>query len=142
LSTSSPAREVTMVGEAPPEPSGPLVRLSKPSSLCPDPHEVISGRDAHMTTCAKKTAFCRTSLTLWDASAPEIVTLPCHPDVPAVSSPSLVLFSISAGFIRDVAGLDHRTPMTRIGRVRGIQRNALFVVVVVARQLFRIVFDQ
>jgi hypothetical protein len=23
-----------MVGEAPPEPSGPLVRLSKPSSLC------------------------------------------------------------------------------------------------------------
>jgi hypothetical protein len=34
LSTSSPAREVTMVGEAPPEPSGPLVRLSKPSSLC------------------------------------------------------------------------------------------------------------
>ena len=55
-STSSPVREVTMVGEAPPEPSGPLVRLSKPSSLCPDPHEVIPGRDAHMTTCAKKTA--------------------------------------------------------------------------------------
>jgi hypothetical protein len=33
LSTSSPDHEVTMVGEAPPEPSGPLVRLSKPSSL-------------------------------------------------------------------------------------------------------------
>jgi hypothetical protein len=76
-STSSTAREVTMVGEAPPEPSGPLVRLSKPSSLCPDPHEVISGRDAHMTTGAKKTAFCRTSLALWDAPAPEIVALTC-----------------------------------------------------------------
>ena len=33
LSSSSPAHEVTMVGEAPPEPSGLLVRLSKPSSL-------------------------------------------------------------------------------------------------------------
>jgi hypothetical protein len=44
LSTTSSAREVTMVGEAPPEPSGPLVRLSKPSSLCPDPHEVIRTR--------------------------------------------------------------------------------------------------
>jgi hypothetical protein len=33
-SGSSPStREVTMVGEAPPEPSGPFVRLSKPSSL-------------------------------------------------------------------------------------------------------------
>ncbi len=33
-SRSSPsAHEVTMVGEAPPEPSGPFVRLSKPSSL-------------------------------------------------------------------------------------------------------------
>jgi hypothetical protein len=33
LSSSSAAHEVTMVGEAPPEPSGLLVRLSKPSSL-------------------------------------------------------------------------------------------------------------
>jgi hypothetical protein len=77
LSASSPAREVTMVGEAPPEPSGPLVRLSKPSSLCPDPHEVISGQDARMTTCAKKAAFCRSPPALWDASAPEMVALTC-----------------------------------------------------------------
>jgi hypothetical protein len=81
VSWSSPIRsssadlEVTTAGEAPPDPSDLSVRLSKPSSSDPDPHEVISGQDAHMTTYEKKAAFCQTPPYSWDAFAPETVAV-------------------------------------------------------------------
>src|SRR6185437_1577768 len=40
----------------------PCACPSRPPSD-PDPHEVISGRNAHMTTYEKKAAFCRTRRT-------------------------------------------------------------------------------
>jgi hypothetical protein len=77
VSWSSPIRsssadlEVTTAGEAPPDPSDLSVRLSKPSSSDPDPHEVISGQDAHMTTYEKKAAFARLRHTHGTLSPPK-----------------------------------------------------------------------
>src|ERR1700733_5685802 len=72
--SSSSGSEVTTVGE--PEPPDLSVSLSKPSSSDPDPHEVISGRDAHSTPpCEEGRALSTLHHTHETLPAPE--SLPC-----------------------------------------------------------------
>src|SRR5215472_7631973 len=80
----------------------------------PDPHEVISGRDAHMTTWAKKAVFCWTSSYSWDVRAPEIVAVRLR------STGVLADLTQSAGLLRFSLFLRGGIRVGGIGRADGV----------------------
>ena len=86
-SSSTAPRDVTAVGEVPPEPADCSVRLSKPSSSDADAQEVISGRVAHMTPLEKPAGPRYCALPTRDALCPRFADYSVSLSLPLSATP-------------------------------------------------------